>query len=89
MAHTKSAIKRIKQDAGRKLRNSAVKKHVKSARTRLTKALEAKDAEAIKKAYTEVCSTLDKAAKKGTIKRETANRSKARAGKAMRVALAS
>ena len=87
MAHTSSAKKRMKQDEGRRLRNRAGKSHVKSARTRLTKALEAKDADGIRKAYAEVCSALDKAAKKGTIKKETANRGKARAGKAMRAAL--
>lgn len=88
MAHTSSAKKKINQYRNQRLRNNTAKSLIKSNSRKLTKNLELKDAESIKKAYSELCSALDKAAKKGNIKKETAIRRKARAGRAMRLALA-
>jgi len=87
MAHTSSAKKKINQYRNQRLRNNAAKSLVKSNSRRLVKSLEVKDAASITKTYSELCSALDKAAKKGSIKKETAIRRKARAGRAMRLAL--
>jgi small subunit ribosomal protein S20 len=66
----KSAIKRMKQTVVRRERNVATKKDIKSA----TKAFAAKpSATALSKAHSE----LDKAVKKGLIKKNTAARRKA------------
>jgi len=88
MAHTSSAKKKINQYRNQRLRNNAAKTLVKSNSRKLVKSLEVKDAESIKKTYSELCSALDKAAKKGSMKKQTAIRRKARATRAMRLALA-
>lgn len=80
----KSAIKRMKQTVARRERNVGIKKDIKSA----TKAFAAKpSAEALSKAQSE----LDKAVKKGLIKKNTAARRKsslARTAKESNVKLA-
>lgn len=66
----KSAIKRMKQTIVRRERNVGIKKDIKTA----TKSFNAKpSAEALSKAHSE----LDKAVKKGLIKKNTAARRKA------------
>ncbi len=87
MAHTSSAIKRIHQYRNNQLRNSAAKSLIKTNTRKLDGSVAAKDEAAIKKAYAEFCSALDKAAKKGSITKKTAIRRKARAGARMRSAL--
>ncbi len=69
------------------MRNSAARSLVKTDSRKMAKAVETKDGDSIKKAYAALCSTLDKAAKKGSIKKETAIRRKARAARQMRLAL--
>jgi small subunit ribosomal protein S20 len=87
MAHTSSAKKRIHQYRNNQLRNSAARSLVKTNSRKMVVAVEAKDSDSVKKAYATLCSTLDKAAKKGSIKKETAIRRKARAARQMRLAL--
>lgn len=87
MAHTSSAIKRIHQYRNNQLRNSAAKSLIKTTAKKMVKTVETKDEAALKKAYAEFCSALDKAAKKGSITKQTAIRRKARAGAKMRAAL--
>ena len=75
----KSAIKRMKQTAVRRERNVGIKKDIKTA----TKALAAKpSAAALSKAQSE----LDKAVKKGLIKKSTAARRKSNLAKAAKSA---
>jgi ribosomal protein S20 len=75
----KSAIKRMKQAVVHRERNVATKKNIKSA----TKALAAKpSAAALSKAQSEI----DKAVKKGLIKKNTAARRKANLAKAAKAA---
>lgn len=75
----KSAIKRMKQTVVRRNRNVGIKKDIKTA----NKAFAAKpSAEALSKAHSE----LDKAVKKGLIKKNTAARRKAGLSKAAKVA---
>jgi ribosomal protein S20 len=75
----KSAIKRMKQTAVRRERNVGIKKDIKTA----TKALAAKpSAAALSKAQSE----LDKAVKKGLIKKSTAARRKSNLARAAKTA---
>ena len=87
MGHTKSAVKRARQYQSNQLRNSAAKSLVKTKTRKLVGTVAAKDEAAIKAAYSEFCSALDKAAKKGSITKQTAIRRKSRAGARMRAAL--
>lgn len=88
MAHTKSAEKKIRQYREQRTRNNAAKSLIKTNSRKLSASVSAKDAAAIKQNYATLCSSLDKAVKRGNIKKETAIRRKARAAKAMRTALA-
>ncbi len=84
MAHTKSAIRQIRVSKERHQRNQAKKTLIKSRRRKLDEAIAAKDVEAAKAAFSELCSALDKAAKIGSIKKETATRRKGRASERLR-----
>lgn len=88
MAHTKSAEKKIRQYREQRTRNNAAKSLIKSNTRKLSTALSAKDANAIRANYATLCSSLDKAVKRGNLKKQTAIRRKARAAKAMKAALA-
>ncbi len=72
MAHHKSALKRIKQNSKRRMRNRAVKTRVKTSEKQLRSAAKVGgDAGGeLQKAQ----SVIDKAAKKGVIHRKTAAR---------------
>lgn len=75
----KSAVKRMKQTAVRRARNVETKKNIKTA----TKALAAKpSSSALSKAQSEI----DKAVKKGLLKKNTAARRKANLAKAAKAA---
>jgi len=87
MAHTKSAKKKIHQYENQRLRNSAAKTRIKNSARKVKASLEQKDAESSQTAYRALCSALDKAAKKGTIKKQTAIRRKARAALALKAAI--
>ena len=63
MAHHKSALKRIRQDAKIRLRNRYYKK---STRTAIAKLREMEDAAAAKKFLPKVVSMIDRLAKKNT-----------------------
>jgi small subunit ribosomal protein S20 len=73
----KSAVKQLKQDARRQLRNSSVKSSLKTLRKELLAHLPANKAEA-KKLFPDMQSALDKAAKRGVIHRNKAARLKSR-----------
>lgn len=77
MANTKSAKKRIRSDARKRLRNLMVRSRVKTFIRKAEEAIRAGDpaaAEAVRLA----CSELDKAATKGVIHRNNAARRKSR-----------
>ncbi len=78
MANTKSALKRIRQNQKRRLRNryfrGRARKFVKKARM----ALASQDLEAARAAITEAVSALDKAAEKGILHKNNAARRKSR-----------
>ncbi len=79
MAHTKSALKRARQNIQRRAANRAGKSLIKTTSEKLDAAIAGKDAAAIKAALSSLHSALDKAAKQGEITRNTAIRRKARA----------
>lgn len=79
MAHTKSALKRARQNVRRRADNRAGRSIIKTRGEQLDQALAAKDAKAADAVLRELHSSLDKAAKYGVITRNTATRRKARA----------
>jgi small subunit ribosomal protein S20 len=74
-----SAKKRVRQTAKKTMINKAVKTKFRNASKKLYKAIEqGEDVSSVATMLSEVYSTLDKAAKVGTIHKNTASRKKAR-----------
>lgn len=84
MPNLKSAKKRMRQNVVRYDRNVQVRTRVKNARRSMMEALEAKDAEAGQTALRAYSSVLDKAAKLGVLKKNTAIRRKTNAANGLR-----
>jgi small subunit ribosomal protein S20 len=84
MANIKSAKKRIRSSESRRVGNLAVKTRVKSAKRKAVAALTAGDTAPATEAVREYSSVLDKAVKRGIIKKNTAIRRKKRATAALR-----
>jgi small subunit ribosomal protein S20 len=78
MANIKSAMKRARQAAANRLRNRACCSSVASVRRQVLEAIEAGNKEGAQKLYTAYASSLDKAAKKGVIRSNNADRKKSR-----------
>ncbi|HON48869.1 MAG TPA: 30S ribosomal protein S20 [Candidatus Latescibacteria bacterium] len=78
MAINKSAVKRTKQANASRLRNRSVRSGVLTARKKVLDAIGAGNKEEAQKLYSEYSSKLDKAAKKGVIPKNNANRKKSR-----------
>ena len=78
MPNTKSAAKRLKSSAKQRLVNQMRKSRLKTSERRLTEALAAGDREKAQEALNRCFSELDKAAKKGAIHRNKADRKKDR-----------
>lgn len=81
MANHKSEIKRATQNEARRLRNKTVKTRVKSVVKDVREAIDGKSAEEAMKIFDTAKSTIQKAAKKGVIKKETASRKISRLAK--------
>ena len=81
MANIKSAKKRVLVSEKAALRNRMVKSQVKTTIRRFDEALRAGDAAAADKAYLTAVSTVDKAAGKGVIHHNAADRKKAQLAK--------
>jgi len=84
MANIKSAQKRIRSSEKRRVGNLAVKTQVKSARRKTNEALSEGVVETATEAVSSYSSVLDKAVKRGVIKKNTAIRRKTRATEALR-----
>jgi small subunit ribosomal protein S20 len=84
MANIKSAQKRIRSSEKRRQGNLVVKSRVKTARRQAREALSAGVVEPAKEAVSNYSSVLDKAVKRGVIKKNTAIRRKKRATEALR-----
>jgi small subunit ribosomal protein S20 len=83
MPNTKSAAKAMRQSLRRKATNLVTKEKYKNATKKVKKALEAGTKEAAAEALKLAMATLDKAAKKGVIHKNTASRKKSRMAKAI------
>ena len=79
MPNIKSAMKRMRTSEKARIRNKAVRSAISTARRNFLELLAAKDKEKINSAFRQYCSILDKAAKKGVIKKQKAVRRKRRA----------
>ena len=78
MAHSKSAEKRIRQNANRRLRNRSARSALRTVIKKFHEAVAGGDAEAVKKAYHAAQVKLDKSASKGVVPKRTASRLKSR-----------
>ena len=83
MANIKSQKKRALTNAKKNIANSAQKSELKTAIKKVLKAVEAKDAEAAKKAYNDCNSLLDKAVSSHLKHKNYAAREKSRLAKAV------
>ena len=84
MPNLKSAKKRMRQNEVRREQNVQVRTRIKNARRSMMEALDAKNAEAGATALRDYSSILDKAAKAGVIKKNTAVRRKTNAANGLR-----
>ncbi len=79
MPNIKSAKKRLRKSTKQTGVNLPIKTRVKSARRKFEELVEAGDKDASNEAYKKLCSCIDRAAKNGVIKKNTAVRTKTRA----------
>jgi len=86
MANIPSVAKRARQSEKRRARNSQVISSIKTAKKKFRLEAGAGDRDAAFAAYRELVSKLDKAAKRGIIHTNAANRSKSRACKVLQAA---
>jgi small subunit ribosomal protein S20 len=82
MANIRSAAKRARQTAQRTLRNKSVLTGLKSQQRKLTAAVASGDSAKAQGEFKLLVSRLDKAAKRGIVHKNLANRRKSRAAKA-------
>ena len=81
MANIKSQIKRNRQNEARRMRNKSTRSALKTKIKNFIQTAEGGDKEAATTAYAEVASSLDKAAAKGVIHKNTAANKKSRLAK--------
>lgn len=81
MANHKSALKRARSTVKKNLNNRMISSATKSAMKSVDKAVESGDNAAVESAYLNAVSTVDKAAAKGAIHKNAANRKKAQLAK--------
>lgn len=78
MAHTRSALKKIRQAERRRRRNQMIRSRVKTLIKKARALIEAGNAEKASQAVGNAISALDKAAEKGVLHRNNAARRKSR-----------
>ncbi|MCA8950494.1 MAG: 30S ribosomal protein S20 [Planctomycetes bacterium] len=83
MAHSKQAIKRIRQNERDRLANKAKLTRMRSAVKKLLTAVESGDKAAAQEMLSGVCQVIDKAAKNSIIHKNTASRRKSRVMRAV------
>jgi len=84
MPTLKSAAKRMRTSARARVSNLLIATHIRNTRRALFEALDARKADRGDALFREYCALLDKSAKKGAIKKNTAIRRKARASNKLR-----
>ncbi len=85
MANHKSAIKKMRQDEVRRIRNKSYKTRVKNVVKAVETAIEAQDREAAEQAFQEAIPTIDRVAGKGIIHKNKAARKKSRLARRIHV----
>lgn len=88
MPNLKSAKKRMRVSERQRKENYAVRSRVRRYRRRFLAAVAGSDPAAMKVAFSDYCSILDKAAKRNVLKKNTAVRYKARAANKLRAVAA-
>ena len=88
MPNIKSVVKDVLRSRARRLRNNATKSRIKTSIKKTQSAIAAGDAEAITSAMSLTVSIVDRAAKRGVIHKNAANRRKSRLMKRAAVASA-
>ena len=78
MANTASAIKRVRSNERKRLRNRMIRSRTSTAVRKAREATQGTDLAAARKATSEAISALDRAAQKGTIHKNNAARRKSR-----------
>lgn len=78
MANSQSQIKRNRQNERRRVRNKAVRTHLRTVKKRVLEAVEAGDAGAAQEAYREAAREFDRAASRGVIHANKAANNKSR-----------
>ena len=81
MANHKSALKRVGTTAKKNLNNRIVSSRAKTIAKKFDAVVASGDQAAVQSVYTEAVSTVDKAAAKGVIHKNAANRKKAQLAK--------
>ncbi len=89
MPNIKSVKKDVLRSRERHLRNQSVKSKIKTFVKKTNTAISGGDADAVKQILSQTVSVVDKAAKRGIIHKNAANRRKARLNKAAAKASAS
>lgn len=84
MANIKSAAKRARQGVTRRAHNASVTSALKSGQKKLRAALASGKLDEAKSEYTKVSAALDKAAKRGIIHKNSADRHKSAFNRALR-----
>ena len=79
----KSAKKALRQSKKREAKNKVVKRELKKAIKGLRQASQAKDSKKVEELMPMIYKKIDKAAKRGLIKKNTASRKKSRLSKAV------
>ena len=83
MPNTRSAAKRMRADATRRLRNLEANSELKTLTRQFTRSLEEKQADQAKKLYPLLTSLIDQSAKRGILHRNTASRKKSRLARSL------
>lgn len=81
MANHKSALKKMRQDEARRLRNKAYRTRYKSIVKAVEAAIKQRNIDAAKEAFHAAVSTIDRIASKGIIHKNKAARKKSRLAK--------
>ena len=76
MPHTPSALKTLKQDVGKRLRNRSAKSALKTQLKRFSATLQAGDVEAVREQFRLTVKLLDHTASRGIINKGTVSRKK-------------
>lgn len=84
MPNTKSASKRLRSDARKRMHNRMIKSRLHTVERSFLKAVEAGNADTAEELFRKTISLYDKAAKSGTIHGNKADRKKARLGARLR-----